>query len=194
MIEPEPIACAIFLMTAFVVAGFAQSFWLRSDWSKRFQHPIDGGVSFRGKRIFGDNKTWRGFIAIVPSVSLAFVAVRLPYLLSDDLSGRLWPLSLFGYALLGLVAGTGFMIGELPNSFMKRQLDIPPGAAPQAVGTRWICFIIDRLDSILSGMLFLAVCVPVPILTWCLILLVGPFVHLAFNWLLYRLGVKARPA
>ncbi len=194
MLEPEPVACALFLMTAFVIAGFVQSYWLRSEWSKRFRYPIDGGRSFRGHRIFGDNKTWRGFVAIVPSVSLAFIAVRLLFLFWDDFGATLWPHSVLGYGLLGLVAGTGFMIGELPNSFVKRQLGIPPGERPLHPTAQWICFTVDRLDSILGGMLLLALCVPLPLLTWCIILLVGPIVHLAFNWLLYRLGVKARPA
>ncbi len=194
MTEPEPVACAIFLMTAFVIAGFVQSYWLRSEWSKRFRYPIDGGRTFRGHRIFGDNKTWRGFVAIVPSVSLAFVAVRLFFLLLGDLGAAMWPHAVVGYALLGLVAGTGFMIGELPNSFVKRQLGIPPGERPINPTAQWICFVVDRLDSILGGMLFLALCVPLPLITWCIILLLGPIVHLAFNWLLYRLGVKARPA
>ena len=36
-----------------------------------------------------------------------------------------------GYAALGAWAGLGFMLGELPNSFVKRQLDVAPGMAPR---------------------------------------------------------------
>lgn len=195
MTEPEPVVCSIFLMSAFIMAGFAQSYWLRSRWSTRFKLPIDGGRMFRGQRIFGENKTWRGFVAIVPSVSAAFIAVRsISLLLSNHLSQGLWPLSGIEYALLGLMAGLGFMIGELPNSFIKRQFGIPPGEAAKQPLSRCVCFLVDRFDSIVGGMLFVAFCVPIPILTWCIILFVGPFIHLAFNWLLYRLGVKARPA
>ncbi len=102
MMEPEPVACAMFLMTAFVIAGFVQSYWLRSEWSKRFRYPIDGGRSFRGHRIFGDNKTWRGFVAIVPSVSLAFVAVRLFFLLWGDFGTTLWPNPFWAMGCSGL--------------------------------------------------------------------------------------------
>ncbi len=156
MTEPEPVACAIFLMTAFVIAGFVQSYWLRSEWSKRFRYPIDGGRTFRGHRIFGDNKTWRGFVAIVPSVSLAFVAVRLFFLLLGDLGAAMWPHAVVGYALLGLVAGTGFMIGELPNSLSNDSLAFLPAndrLTPRHNGyalwsTGWIRFLAECFSSL----------------------------------------------
>ena len=57
--RPDPLICAVFLIVAFVLAGFFQTFWLRSRFSVRLQVPIDGSRTIRGKRIFGDNKTWR---------------------------------------------------------------------------------------------------------------------------------------
>jgi len=36
--------------------------------------------------------------------------------------------------------------------------------------------------------------VPTPWMTWAYVLLIGPGIHLAFSALLYRIGVKARPA
>ncbi len=86
------------------------------------------------------------------------------------------------------------MLGELPNSFVKRQFGIAAGEAPLHRSARPVCFIVDRFDSILGGLLVLSLVVTVPLLTWCLILLIGPVVHLAFNLLLFQLGVKARPA
>jgi CDP-2,3-bis-(O-geranylgeranyl)-sn-glycerol synthase len=192
--KPDAVVCATFLIFAFVTAGFVQTFWLKSQFSKRFQRPLDGGRTLRGVRIFGDNKTWRGFIAIVPGVGIAFVLFRIlfaafPY----HILGGLWPLSILQFGLLGCLVGIGFMLGELPNSFMKRRLGVPPGEAPETSTARWICFLVDRFDSILGGMLVLALVVPVPFLTWCYIFLFGPFIHLGFNVLLFQLGVKARP-
>jgi len=192
--KPDAVVCASFLILAFVTAGFVQTFWLRSQFSKRFQRPIDGGRTFRGVRIFGDNKTWRGFIAIVPGVGFAFVLFRIlfaafPYRLLEGL----WPLSILQFGILGCLVGIGFMLGELPNSFVKRRLGVPPGEAAERPYARRICFLVDRFDSILGGMLVLALVVPVPILTWCYIFLFGPIIHLGFNVLLFQLGVKARP-
>lgn len=189
------ITCASFLILAFVAAGLVQSFWLRSQLSRRFQTPLDGGRFIRKRRIFGDNKTWRGFMAIVPAVSLAFVAFRILFAsLPGNLLEGLWPLSLMQYAALGCLVGVGFMLGELPNSFLKRQFDIPPGEQPVQPTARVLGFLVDRFDSIIGGMLLLACAVHVPLATWVYILLLGPVIHLAFNVLLYRLGVKNRPA
>ncbi len=192
--KPDAVVCAAFLIFAFVTAGFVQTFWLRSKFSKRFERPLDGGKAFRGVRIFGDNKTWRGFIAIVPGVSIAFILFRILFAAfpPDGLEG-LWPLSILQFGMLGCLVGIGFMLGELPNSFVKRQLGIPPGEAPARLYARRICFLVDRFDSIVGGMLMLALVVPIPTLTWCYIFFFGPIIHLAFNVLLFRLGVKARP-
>lgn len=188
------ITCASFIILAFVAAGFVQTFWLRSELSKRFSAPIDGGRVFRKRRIFGDNKTWRGFIAIVPAVAVAFMVFRILFAFLGNLLDGLWPLSILQYAALGCFVGVGFMLGELPNSFVKRQFDIPPGGQPKQPFARRLGFLVDRFDSILGGILFLACAVHVPIATYLYILLLGPFIHLAFNVLLYRLGVKSRPS
>ncbi len=133
---------------------------------------------------------------MVPGVGLAFVMLRWLFgLLPTELADPLWPLSIAQYGLLGAWVGLGFMIGELPNSFVKRQfLDVSPGEAPTQPLARPICFVVDRLDSILGGMIALSLVVPTPFLTWCYVLLIGPVIHLAFNLLLFQLGVKARPA
>ena len=86
------------------------------------------------------------------------------------------------------------MAAELPNSFLKRRLGVEPGAAPGNPLARWICFVIDRTDSIVGGFLALALFVPVSFLTWVYVLLVGSGLHWSFSVLLYHLGVKARPA
>jgi len=87
--------------------------------------------------LFGSNKTWRG-VLLVPLLT-AFGAICL------------WPTELhlgenaiFGPQpwLAGLIAGLGYVLAELPNSFLKRRLGIAPGVTP----SRW--FVLgDQLDS-----------------------------------------------
>ena len=72
MTDLAPIACALFLIAAFVLAGVAQTAWLGSRTSRRFAVPLDGARTFRGRRIFGDNKTARGFLVMVPAAGAAF--------------------------------------------------------------------------------------------------------------------------
>jgi CDP-2,3-bis-(O-geranylgeranyl)-sn-glycerol synthase len=180
------------MTAAFVLAGLVHSAWLRSRLSARLRIPLDGRRTLRGKRIFGDNKTLRGFVVLVPAVGAAF------WLLSTFLPAgwraSLWSLSPAGYGLLGCWVGFGFMAAELPNSFCKRQLGIAPGEAPASRWARPVCFLIDRLDSIAGAFVALAVAVPTPLVTWLYLLMIGPGVHWSFSLLLFRLGVKGRPA
>jgi CDP-diglyceride synthetase len=191
--RPDPLACALFVTVAFVLAGLAHSAWLRTSLSRRLMMPLDGGLRLRGRRVFGDNKTVRGFVVLVPAASLAFAGLFAAISSSNpEALSELWPLSATGYAALGAWAGLGFMMGELPNSFVKRQLDIAPGNAPRGSLAVVVCFVADRLDSILGMLVALSLVVPTPPLMWLYLLLIGPGIHLAFSALLYRLGVKAR--
>ena len=191
----DPLLCALFLLVAIMLAGVAQSFWFRSAWSAPFHVPIDRGCAFAGKRLLGDNKTWRGFVVMIPALGAVFFLLSgLRGVLPADARAGLWPLSLVEYGLLGCWAGFGFMAGELPNSFCKRRFGIEPGAAPRAAWAKVVCFLADRLDSIAGALLALAVVVPIPWMTLVYLLAVGPFIHWSFSVLLFRFRVKARPA
>ncbi len=191
----DPLACALFLTVAFILAGLAHSAWLRMPASRRLLVPLDGGAHVRGKRLFGENKTVRGFVVMVPAAAAAFAALHaIVSRVSPSIAGELWRLDASGYAILGAVAGLGFMLGELPNSFVKRQFDVAPGmAAPGRVGAA-VTFIVDRVDSILGMLIAMSLVVPTPWMLWLYVLVIGPGIHLAFSVLLYRIGVKARPA
>jgi hypothetical protein len=194
MSQPDPVVCTVFLFAAFIAAGLVQSLWLRLPFSAHFGIPLDGRCTFRGRRIFGDNKTWRGLVVMVPGVGAAFALLGcLRCLLGDDIACNLWPLSGSGYFLLGCWVGLGFMVGELPNSFVKRQFDIAPGAQPRHRFGKVIGFCVDRVDSLLGGLLALALIVQVPLFMWLTTLLLGSVVHWMFALLLMFLGVKHRP-
>ena len=191
---PDPAACAVFLVAAFTLAGVCQTAWLALPMSRRFAIPLDGGRTFRGQRLFGANKTLRGFVIMVPATGVSFaVLAGVPGRLPSSLAGP-WPVSSADYALLGMWAGLGFMLGELPNSFVKRQLGVAPGDAAKAVYTRPLFLVLDRVDSILGMLLALAIAVPVPWPTCAYVLIVGSLLHGSFSMVLFRLGGKARAA
>jgi CDP-diacylglycerol--serine O-phosphatidyltransferase len=129
---------------------------------------------------------------MVPAAAAAFVL--LAALAEDAARAWLWPVSLGSYAGLGAWAGFGFMAGELPNSCLKRQLDIAPGAAPDARGAAAVHFIFDRFDSGLGMLAALTLVVEMPWLTWAYVLLAGPLIHWSFSLLMFRLGLKQRAA
>jgi CDP-2,3-bis-(O-geranylgeranyl)-sn-glycerol synthase len=193
--EPSAFACAIFLVIAFTIAGLAHSAWLRTRLSRRLFIPLDGGLTLRGRRVFGENKTIRGFVSMVPAAAGAFaLCIAIARWAFPELGAELWPLATAGYAAVGAWAGLGFMLGELPNSFVKRQLDVAPGQAPSGRFGAAVSFAVDRTDSIIGMLIALSIATPTPAMTWVYALIIGPGIHLAFSILLYRLGVKARPA
>jgi CDP-2,3-bis-(O-geranylgeranyl)-sn-glycerol synthase len=184
-------ACGLFLIAAFILAGCAQTAWFAAPLSRRFAVPLDGGARWRGRRVFGEHKTLRGFVVMVPAAAAAFALLAAA--IGDPAAAGLWPLTIAGYARLGACAGLGFMAGELPNSFVKRQLDIAPGAiAPRAWGAAQ--FAIDRIDSGVGMLAAVAIAAPTPLMTWPIVLAIGPSFHWAFSVAMFQLGLKARPA
>ena len=188
----DPVACGWFLLAAFVIAGTAQTAWFTSPSSHRFAQPLDAGLTLRGRRLFGENKTLRGFVVMVPASAAAFALLAM--LAGNHPALGLWPLSIPGYAMAGAVAGFGFMAGELPNSFVKRQLDIMPGDAPRRALASACQFAVDRLDSGIGMLVALSLLVPVPWRTVAVVLVVGPFIHWTFSVVMFRLGLKPRRA
>jgi CDP-2,3-bis-(O-geranylgeranyl)-sn-glycerol synthase len=127
---------------------------LRYDWMEGLKRPLDGGATLRGRRLLGDNKSWRGAVAMGGGVLV------LTLLLSA------WPaywsrmppeLRRAGPAVTGILIALGTVLGELPGSLLKRQLDIAPGAQrrslPGALLSLW-----DQGDFVLGiGLLLLPV-------------------------------------
>jgi hypothetical protein len=64
---------AVFLLVFVPVLGafVAHAPVLRFDLLQRLKPPIDGGATFRGRRLFGDNKTWRGALVMSCGIVLA---------------------------------------------------------------------------------------------------------------------------
>jgi hypothetical protein len=190
-LDLSSLARAAFLIFGMSIAGIFHSAWLKIERSHRFALPLDGGRTLRGRRILGDNKTLRGILVIVPAAGAAFpvLSLVLEKVAYPDL---LWSLTPAGYAALGVCAAAGFMAGELPNSFLKRQLDILPGLEPAHPFGRVLAFLADRFDSAIGMLCVVSLLVPTPVLIWLYVLIAGPLVHWAFSYLLYRLGVKRR--
>jgi hypothetical protein len=189
------LACALVIILAMTAAGIVHTFWMRSPRSNAFRIALDGGLSWRGQRIFGANKMLRGFMVLVPAAGAAFALLGLwRHALPAWIDAGLWQLSPGLLFLLGSWAGFWFMAGELPNSFLKRRWGVAPGSVPVRGSRRTICLLADRLDSVVALLIALSVVVPVHWLAWVWVLLFGPAVHFGFSAMLYLAGVKARVA
>ena len=191
----DPVACGLFLVTAFTLSGLAHTAWLAAPFSRRFAVPLDGGRAVGGRPILGAHKTLRGFMVMVPATGISFAALAGLTAMGPGLAAAgLWPLTPAQYGLLGAWAALGFMAGEVPNSFVKRRLGIPPGEAAAGRRLRAVFLVVDRFDSSAGMLLALVAVVPVSWPICLFVLLAGPLVHAAFSAVLFLLRVKARAA
>jgi len=117
----------LFLGSPVLLAAIAHGLTIRYDVLPFLRKPLDFGLHFRRKRLFGNNKTWRGLAVHVAFCTLG--ATIQGWFQEQGITPRWLPL--FDYTkqgpLVGFLLGLGMTLGELPNSFLKRQLDIPPG-------------------------------------------------------------------
>jgi hypothetical protein len=158
-------------------------------WPGLARLPLDGGLTLRRRRLLGDHKTVRGAVVMIGATA-AFVVVQAA------LVGRGWAarLSLVDFETIrplawGLALGGGYIAGELPNSFVKRQLDVPPGGhARGPLGALFrVCDEVDSLAGILVSMS--ALWMP-PLRIGLLLAAITLVVHPAVDLLMAALGLK----
>lgn len=123
-----------------------------------------------GKRIFGKNKTFRGFFAgLVVGTAAGLVESFF-----------------FNYPLqFGIVVSSGALLGDLAGAFLKRRLNIPPGG---------LLPVVDQVDFILGSILF-SFLLPMS-RSWelfALVLVITPPIHLLTNFVAYKLKLKNNP-
>jgi CDP-archaeol synthase len=122
--------------------------------------PIDQGRSFRGKRIFGANKTYRGVVVVGLGTMVGFGLQSLLLHRIASIRGiELFDYAFFKSLAIGLAVGVAAMLSELPNSFIKRRFEIAPGSVAKG-WKRVIFYVYDQIDFLLGAWLVLAVVVP----------------------------------
>lgn len=141
------------------------------DWNT----PMDFGKSWRGKRVLGDNKRLRGLLfgglmggltaVIVSKLNTNAIVTIEPF----------WA---------GVILGTGALLGDALESFIKRRRGISPGQT-------WYPF--DQLDYVAGGLLLIYPFVQLP--QWALVTIVVVYfgLHLVIAYLAYLLGLKDKP-
>ncbi|MEM3521527.1 MAG: CDP-2,3-bis-(O-geranylgeranyl)-sn-glycerol synthase [Candidatus Bathyarchaeia archaeon] len=131
--------------------------------------PIDFGKKFiDGERIFGKNKTIRGFISGIAFGSIAGLIVELIFFE-------------VGFTRIGLLISLGAMIGDLIGSFIKRRLKIPPGDP---------IFLLDQLDFIIGAIFFAIPFYELSLEVILLIILITLPIHILANLFAYFLKLK----
>lgn len=179
----------LFLGSPLLLAAVVQGLCIRYDWLPSFKKPLDLGLNLRGKRILGDHKTWRGL-----AVNVVFCTLGSMVQAWFQRKGYLphW-LPFFDYAkegpFIGLLLGLGMTVGELPNSFMKRRLDIAPGQSKKGF---WgmIFFLFDQVDLAVGIWVFLFFVIrPSPwVILWSFVITI--VFHVAISGTGYLLGMR----
>jgi CDP-2,3-bis-(O-geranylgeranyl)-sn-glycerol synthase len=141
--------------------------------------PIDFGYKYRGKQLFGPNKTWRGIITGIISACLV-ATIQYTIWLPPAFVGK----SLLFMTVLGGAIGLGALVGDCIESFFKRQASIDSGQS-------WFPF--DQTDYIIGGLLFSLpfIILPWQVYAWVFTLYFG--IHLVTVFVFYKLGVRKQP-
>ncbi len=162
---------------------------LRYDLVRWLKAPLDAGATLRSRRVFGDNKTWRGALAMAFGVLAATLVLSCVPAYWSRLPAEIQRV---GPAVFGGLLALGTVLAELPNSFVKRQVDIAPGSQRgSAVGV--LLSVYDQGDFVPGIWLTLLpvwVMSPAQALTVFAVVVV---VHLALNGVGYAIGVRTTP-
>ncbi|ADY01482.1 MAG: CDP-2,3-bis-(O-geranylgeranyl)-sn-glycerol synthase [Vulcanisaeta sp.] len=147
----------------------------------RRRTPIDLGRNFiDGKRLFGDGKTYEGFIT---GLLAGFVIGELTYIIvtrAVNIASELPnPLAVFVMCIAAL-------LGDLLGAFIKRRLGLPRGASAP---------LLDQLDFLLAALLalwFIQSSV-LRVIYVVIAVIITPPIHLATNTIAYLLRLKREP-
>ena len=91
---------------------------------------------------FGANKKWRGLISLPLAMLVSVFLLKLLETVFPGLAQQTIAFSQFNVVEFSLLVGFIFNLAELPNSFIKRRLEIPPGDESSKV-----FYFIDHMDS-----------------------------------------------
>jgi CDP-diglyceride synthetase len=181
-------ARAGWLVAPVLAAGLVHVVVLKTRALSRLARPIDGGRTLGGRPLLGPGKTWRGVLlmptltALAASLTVA-LARRLPPDVSPFPGRRVRPW------LLGAMLGLGYCAGELPNSFVKRRLGIPPGDSARRLG--WLQYIVDQTDSVAGCLIALRLVYRPRRVELGLAAVLGAGAHVAVDLLMRAIGLRA---
>ncbi|MCA9331321.1 CDP-archaeol synthase [Candidatus Saccharibacteria bacterium] len=158
------------------IANAAPLFACRLPILKDWNTPIDLGKTWRGKPIFGANKTWRGLLFGT------FVAALVGLLQYRVITSSVE--STFFIVISTAALGFGALAGDAVESFFKRQIGVKPG-------DKWFPF--DQIDYIIGGLLAVSPFVSLQIDDVLRVLVIYFGLHLITSYIGYLIGFKKTP-
>jgi hypothetical protein len=170
----------LFFTLPLLISGFVHHFLvIRYGLWAFLAKPVDFNLKLGGKRLFGDSKTFRGFIVVILITGISMWAINLFFRI---------PLK-YNPFLSGMLVGLGYSLGELPNSFLKRRLGVRE-TSPAAGILRPLLRILDQVDSVIGSLLFLPVIYHPYLFLVLALFLAGTTLHVLVDISLYLFGYK----
>ena len=180
----------IWLLITFLGGAIFSGLTMKYNWFSILRRPIDCGAQVRGRRLFGDNKTFRGIftMAVGTSFGMWIQAVAV------TMAPRLSSLCYFEYSfarclLVGAAMGLCGTLSELPNSFSKRQLGVAPGKSAMGFWLPFF-FVLDQIDLLAGMWIALAFVMDVTVQRIVLSVLVTLVGHQLVSFIGYIFGMR----
>jgi len=163
----------------FLPAGIANMSPVLFKWLPILKTPVDFNKKFRKKPVFGKNKTWRGlFCGTLVAILIVYLQKLLyPYMQSYSLVDY----TAINVFLLGFLLGFGALLGDLIESFVKRQRNTAPGKS-------WPPW--DQLDWIIGALILVSFLVPLTVSEISIALILFGLLHPLMNVIGYALRIK----
>ena len=172
-----------------ILAGAMNMAFCKMKVFQSIAFPLDNGKTLRdGKRLFGDNKTYKGLLGYVAFALFSCVVWGLVcrFCKFEHLNFFYvnYQNNVFYNAFIGVLLGLAYSLFELPNSFLKRRVDIVPGKT--ASGFKKVFFVfLDQADSIFGCVLVLRIFYRYSFLFYICYVLLGAATHILVNVILY---------
>lgn len=152
----------------------------------RWDAPIDNGIVWRGHRLLGDHKTWRGIVA---GITIATLALWLQQSLCISYDWAMWLSGPIDYTvlpilILGPLFALGALGGDAVESFFKRARGIQSGRS-------WFPF--DQLDYVVGAIIVTLPFVILQPIMYLWMLAVWFIVHIVVSYIGFLIGLKKAP-
>jgi hypothetical protein len=144
------LAQLVSLLLPILLPGILLIVVLKRGWLRNLDSPVDNGATIGGRPVLGATKTWRGVLVYTAGAVVVGALLDILPVGAAVFDGR--------GALVGLLVGVAYNLGEFANSFVKRRLGIGSSAVG---GWRRTQAAVDLGDGILVVLvLYLALGVP----------------------------------
>ena len=153
-----------------VLTNILHMFIVKFDVFRSLSVPIN-------KEAFGKNKTWRGLL-FVPLVNMALVYLTV----------QIFNITIENPMFVGLLLGLAYVIFELPNSYLKRRLKIPPGGLHSK--NKIFFSLLDKSDSAFGVALMYFLLGLTNFSFAILLFLLNSSIHIILSLLLVKLRIK----